>query len=313
MYRKGSEIMKTKKHWILPVVLAIALVAILIMSEVYAIDKQNEGLLNDVDVSPSHTSIRSVAPWSKEELKVLNKLINKNATHGWSSSSRSLPGEDLNAPLSGLKTVQLLITSPYKKTMRTNVERELQQVGIQVIDFEARHINNKIVLTNKETPIFYVKLNTYKHPYLQLYSYGCKVALIERVSLRRRANVTYLAQTWWTPILVGTVSKEQMPGAIQSCVGGRLMEFIDAYLAANPQISRPPDTTDITVKPEKVTKPDVKPAVAEQKYIASKNSRVFHKSYCHSLKRISAKNLVSYSSKDEATEACKRPCKTCEP
>ena len=305
--------MKTKKYWILAVVLAVALGVILVVSKIYAIDNQNESSSNDVYAPSSHTGTQSVPPWSKEELKVLNKLINKNATHGWSSSSISLPGEELNAPLSGLKIVQLLIISPCKKTIRTDIERELQQVGIQVVDFETRHTDNGIALTNKEIPIFYVKLNTYKHSYLQLYSYGCKVALIERVSLKRGGNVTCLAQTWWTPILVGTVSKDQMTGAIQSCVRGRVIGFIDAYLAANPPGTRPPDANDITGKPEKLTKPDEKRIVAEYKYVASKNSKVFHKPECRWAKRIKPANLVGYNSRDEATEAGKRPCKMCKP
>ena len=145
--------MKGKRIWTLRVMLIIALVIILF----------------------SHTSTRSVPAWSKEELKVLNELINKNTIHVWSSSSRALPGEDLNASLSGLKKIQLLIISPSKNTIGTYIERELQQVGIEVIDFKTKVINKQIVITDKDTPIFYVKANTYKHPHLQLYSYGCKV------------------------------------------------------------------------------------------------------------------------------------------
>ncbi len=216
--------MKGKRIWLLRVVLTIALVIILF----------------------SHTSTRSDPPWSKEELKLLNELINKNTINGWSSSGIALPGEDLNASLSGLKKIQLQIISPFKETIRTYIERELQQVGIEVIGFKTRVINKQIVITDKDTPIFYVKVNTYKHPHLQLYSYGCKVALIERVSLKRAGSVTCLAQTWWTPILVGTVNKEDMPVAIQSRVGGQLMNFINDYLEANARMSSrtPEDITE---------------------------------------------------------------------
>ncbi|NIV97892.1 hypothetical protein GWN26_01565 [Candidatus Saccharibacteria bacterium] len=207
--------MKRKRFWILRVVLTIALVIILF----------------------SHTSTRSVSAWSKEELKVLNELINKNTINGWSSSGIALPGEDLNASLSGLKKIQLLIISPFKETIRTYIEHELRQIGIEVIYFKTKVINKQIVITDKDTPIFYVKVNTYKHPHLQLYSYGCKVALIERVSLKRAGSVTCLAQTWWTPILVGTVNKEDMPVAIQSHVAGHLSDFINDYLEANARMS----------------------------------------------------------------------------
>jgi general secretion pathway protein G len=117
------------------------------------------------------------------------------------------------------------------------MEHELRQVGIEVIYFKTKVINKQIVITDKDTPIFYVKANTYKHPHLQLYSYGCKVALIERVSLKRAGSVTCLSQTWWTPILVGTVNKEDMPVAIQSRVAGQLSDFIDDYLESNARMS----------------------------------------------------------------------------
>jgi len=104
-----------------------------------------------------------------------------------------------------------------------------------------------------------------------------------------------------------------MPAKVTGVVLEQVDTFIHAYVAANPPGTRPSAPNDITVKPAKLIKPDAKPAVAEHKYIASKNSRVFHKSDCRWVKRISAKNIVSYSSRDKATEAGKRPCKTCNP
>ncbi len=56
-----------------------------------------------------------------------------------------------------------------------------------------------------------------------------------------------------------------------------------------------------------------KRAVAEYKYVASKNSEVFHKPQCRWAKKISKRNLVGYNSTDEAVKAGKRPCKLCKP
>lgn len=52
------------------------------------------------------------------------------------------------------------------------------------------------------------------------------------------------------------------------------------------------------------------PAVPNQKFIASKNSRVFHKPDCSSVKSISDKNLVYYKNREEAIQSGKRPCKS---
>ena len=48
-------------------------------------------------------------------------------------------------------------------------------------------------------------------------------------------------------------------------------------------------------------------------YVASKNSQVFHKADCKSAAKISAKNLIHYSTRDEAIQAGKKPCHECNP
>jgi phosphatidylserine/phosphatidylglycerophosphate/cardiolipin synthase-like enzyme len=49
------------------------------------------------------------------------------------------------------------------------------------------------------------------------------------------------------------------------------------------------------------------------KYVASKNSAVFHKVGCKGAEKIAAKNLVHYASRDEAVRAGKKPCPECRP
>ena len=54
------------------------------------------------------------------------------------------------------------------------------------------------------------------------------------------------------------------------------------------------------------------PAVADG-YVASKNSAVFHKADCKSAAKISEKNLIHYSTREEAIQAGKKPCSECNP
>ena len=48
-------------------------------------------------------------------------------------------------------------------------------------------------------------------------------------------------------------------------------------------------------------------------YVASKNSGVFHRVGCKSAAKISEKNLVRYTTRDEAVQAGKKPCHECNP
>ena len=49
------------------------------------------------------------------------------------------------------------------------------------------------------------------------------------------------------------------------------------------------------------------------KFVASKKGKVFHKPECKAAARISADNLVSYATREEAIAAGKKPCKVCNP
>ncbi len=48
-------------------------------------------------------------------------------------------------------------------------------------------------------------------------------------------------------------------------------------------------------------------------YVASKNSKVFHRADRKSAAKISEKNLVHYNSREEAIQAGKKPCAECGP
>lgn len=57
----------------------------------------------------------------------------------------------------------------------------------------------------------------------------------------------------------------------------------------------------------------VKGEVAEAKYVASKKSKVFHRSSCVWANKIREKNKVQFKTREEAENAGYRPCQTCRP
>jgi methylphosphotriester-DNA--protein-cysteine methyltransferase len=52
---------------------------------------------------------------------------------------------------------------------------------------------------------------------------------------------------------------------------------------------------------------------ADFKYVGSKNSNKYHNPECKWAKKISAKNLVTFKSAQEALKAGYVPCKVCKP
>jgi len=54
-------------------------------------------------------------------------------------------------------------------------------------------------------------------------------------------------------------------------------------------------------------------AKGQYKYVASKNSKVFHRPGCRWAERIKPENLVGYNGRAKAIKAGKRPCRVCKP
>jgi micrococcal nuclease len=52
---------------------------------------------------------------------------------------------------------------------------------------------------------------------------------------------------------------------------------------------------------------------SEWNYVASRNSKVFHRPDCGYVKKILPKNLIGFMSREEAIKSGRRPCKRCKP
>ena len=68
------------------------------------------------------------------------------------------------------------------------------------------------------------------------------------------------------------------------------------------------------IAPSNKTDKSVSQVDTEQvSYIASKSSKVFHKSTCSHAKRITPEKIVKFATKEQAMATGRRPCKTCNP
>ena len=149
---------------------------------------------------------------------------------------------------------------------------------------------------------------------LEQYVFRIQTSLATKVSLPGELPLCIKADVWKTEPAMQAVSIKDMPAAVTGVVLERVDAFIHAYLAANQPGTGVSDAnvasvTVATKHPGRVT--EHRPA--EYKFVASKNSNVFHRPDCSSAERIKPANLVGYNSRGEAIKAGKRPCKRCKP
>ena len=198
---------------------------------------------------------------------------------------------------------------PAWKQLEINVKEKLRRAGIELGTPTADNI-----LTIPELRIY---ISTLGLEDSQQCAFHIRTALARAVCLKDERNPVFKADIWQAAPVMQAVSAENMPAKVSDVVLEQVEGFINIYKATKTTSKKSSDAgineTDLSKTPEKQDKTDVNPAISEYKYVASKNSNIFHKPECRWAKNISEENLVKYKSKDEAIKAGKRPCKTCNP
>jgi hypothetical protein len=223
-----------------------------------------------------------------------------------------------NPTLTGIRQLYIVILPPDAepnkdglnwKNLEEAVESKISQSGIKI----AKAIQREHILRSLAIPELRIKINMLKTEEPVQYIFHIETSLAKKAYLTKDASRCIKADLWKTEPAMQAVSAEGMPAAVTSAVSEQVEAFIHAHLAANPPNKRPSDSNDISKAAEEQLEPAAESAPAEYKYVASKNSSVFHKPDCSSAKRIKPENLVYYSSREEAINAGKRPCKQCKP
>lgn len=198
------------------------------------------------------------------------------------------------------------------KELQEEVERKLKETGLEMAP--GIHLGQGI--RAPDVPEFRVYMEMLKFADLQLYVFRIQTSLATKAYLQEQ-ELYFKAEVWKAEPAMQAISVQGMPARVTGVILDQVEAFIHAYLAANPQRVQPTDANDtgpVSLAAQKRrAKPAAKLAVAEYKYVASKNSNVFHRPQCSSAKRIKPENLVGYSSRDEAIKTGRRPCKRCKP
>jgi hypothetical protein len=133
------------------------------------------------------------------------------------------------------------------------------------------------------------------------------------VSLKQHPTLGLKADVWKTEAVMRLVPIQNMPSALTNVILEQVDAFIFALRSTALSATKYTDANEITVTPKKIVGPVPVTALNKYKYVASKNSKVFHKPDCRWAQQISPKNLVGYNTRQEAIKAGKRPCKRCKP
>ena len=198
---------------------------------------------------------------------------------------------------------------PVFKQLETDVKEKLRRAGIELDTPTADNISS--------IPELRIYVSSLSLEDSQQRIFHIRTALARAVCLKNEQNPVFKADIWQADPVMQAVSAENMPAKITDVVLEQVEGFINAYKATNPTGTNSSDVgineTASSKIPEKQVEKDVNSAISEHKYVASKSSSIFHKPECRWAKNISEGNLVSYTSKDEAIKAGKRPCKSCNP
>lgn len=240
-----------------------------------------------------------------EELYVVIKLFNAD------------PGKD------GLVRSELdkLVRDRLKKAGITIAKDDVDKINPDIKKVLLRRLKEKDVRNLKwraaNIPELRVDVEMIKLDDSQRYIFRIQTSLARTVALQAQPNLHFHADVWKEKTSMQEVSVQNMPATVTAVVLVQVDSFIEDYRIANPPGRPPADANDITavlpVVPVEKTTPAVKPVTAEHEFVASKNSKVFHKATCGSAKRIKQGNLVTYKTREEAIQAGKRPCKICKP
>lgn len=216
--------------------------------------------------------------------------------------------------LAGIDELHLVIVPPSSepnlnrplwKDLDSNVRDKLIKAGVKITPL-AYPAGGKRPERLRNIPELKVHIDTLRLPELQQYVFTAWLSLASEVSLVKQPQHRIMADVWKVSPTIMIVPEQEMPEKIAAAVMQQVEMFTEAFLAANPPGKRAPDITNSTNSADK-------PVVAGYLFVASKNSKVFHRPNCRSASRISNENLVGYASREQALAAGKQPCKLCKP
>lgn len=195
---------------------------------------------------------------------------------------------------------------------------EPSEAMLKVLEQKTPERHGKIRIRMTNIPELMIRIYVIKHQDSETCVFNVQTSLARKVYTAQPPRKAMKAEVWRIDIGPSATNTENFKAAVFETVLSQVNAFIAAYQKANSSIkelvseSREKQDAVVPITAKREARKFATEA-AEGYYVASKNSRVFHNPNCYAAKRIMPKNLVKYSSREEAIQDGKRPCKICKP
>jgi len=217
--------------------------------------------------------------------------------------------------------------------IKTQISNKLNEAGIKVFSPEPGVMYKLPIRPELKICVCLLKLEQFKQadsaeaatsPREGGYVFHIQTLLAKNIYVEVKPALRQKADVWKTEPVMQVVSAQEMSANLNEVALEQVGVFIRAWRAANPKGVQPAfsevspkggpiDAKQVVISEREPAQPPAKTAVTKYLYVASKNSKVFHKSTCMWAQKIAPKNLVRYKTREDAINAGKRPCKRCEP
>ena len=200
-----------------------------------------------------------------------------------------------------------------QKQLHPKIENILEDVDIDALNF--------IPGREDVSPVLRINVDVLRLDVLDQYVFfNVWTSLSRAVTLANKLkdstskqSLIFKADVWKTKPVMKVEYTKDMPAKVTEIVLKQVESFINAWKLANPKGIQPTDANSVSVSPTIQAQAPAPRVSTRYIYVASKNSKVFHKPQCTWAKRIAAKNLIKYRSRNDAINDGRRPCKICKP
>jgi hypothetical protein len=220
-----------------------------------------------------------------------------------------------NPALTGIDNLNVTIIHPdgepntFKwEKLKDQITKKLNDAGITVFSPKPGVMYKLPVLPELKIRVCLLELEQTRQYVFHIQSLLAKSIYVQvKPMMRQKADV------WKTEPVMQITSIQNTPASVTNIVLEHADVFINAWRAANPKGVQTVVPNAIGLQPARQIQAPTEQVPAENFYVASKNSKVFHRPDCRWAKRIAPKNLVRYKTREEAVNDGKRPCKICKP
>ncbi len=253
---------------------------------------------------------------------------------------RNSPGPSLlnhqDIALAGISQVYVVIVqiplrhndhSLFSHKLKAVIASKLKEAGIDVADSNVTDPNILKVLKRRFESIENLEWRRADIPELRVNMHALDIeehnsrVFYIQTSLARncfceQTKCSIKADVWKSEPAIQIIAADRITEKVTEIVLHQTDAFITCWSAAGNIGNQPAGAKDIKTQSKPDSAGDKKAAVqqtAGANFVASKNSRVFHKPDCPFAELILPENLVTYKTRDDAMKAGKRPCKRCKP